>query len=637
MKITNYLFCILLSIPILSFAPVEKKVNHKQKQLEKKVLAHYQHDSNPLKLQAARFLLTNIKDKFSIEGERTKMYADTVKKYYRDGNILHKKLFPLRYMNANEVEVDDVESLTPEYLIENIDRAFATWQSCSWKKDISFSDFCEYILPYRIGYEPLESWRKEILQDSIFQIVGDSLHTFSDEKAALVWFTKKCARYKKSFLIKWGTNAADIPDLPYSTLRLLSTGTCANLNSVTMFLYRAAGFPITSDFTPHWANKSCGHDWAAVTTPEGFSPFHISGNEILGYYKGSDDILSKIYRKTFSENAQSHAKLRGSCDFLPYLFNSSRLLDVTDLYIPTSTIKIAIPTTKNPNNEKFAYLAVSEHYDWEPVAWGTIANGVASFSKIGKNCVYMPMLISANGSKFANYPFVVTDSGMIRYFKPDLKNIQNVSLNRKYPIGPYIKMYINRMRRAKFQASNNADFKDAVTLYTITDDPGLYRNEKPINSTENYRYVRYLSSNPQCCVAELEFFETADGKPLKGNVIGTKGYQPLENAFDGNLLTYTESETTKQPQWVGLDLGRPTQISKIAYVTRNDQNHITVGDEYELFYCDGDWKPLGKQTATGKTLEYKNVPANSLLLLRNYTRGREERMFTYENGEQVWR
>ena len=35
-------------------------------------------------------------------------------------------------------------------------------------------------------------------------------------------------------------------------------------------------------------------------------------------------------------------------------------------------------------------------------------------------------------------------------------------------------------------------------------------------------------------------------------------------------------------------------------------------------------------------LEYDNVPDNALLLLRNLTKGKEERIFTYEDGKQVW-
>jgi hypothetical protein len=31
-----------------------------------------------------------------------------------------------------------------------------------------------------------------------------------------------------------------------------------------------------------------------------------------------------------------------------------------------------------------------------------------------------------------------------------------------------------------------------------------------------------------------------------------------------------------------------------------------------------------------------HVPKNSVLWLRDLTKGREERIFTYENGKQVW-
>jgi hypothetical protein len=35
-------------------------------------------------------------------------------------------------------------------------------------------------------------------------------------------------------------------------------------------------------------------------------------------------------------------------------------------------------------------------------------------------------------------------------------------------------------------------------------------------------------------------------------------------------------------------------------------------------------------------LSYENAPINALFWLRNHTAGVEERIFTYENGEQVW-
>ena len=41
-------------------------------------------------------------------------------------------------------------------------------------------------------------------------------------------------------------------------------------------------------------------------------------------------------------------------------------------------------------------------------------------------------------------------------------------------------------------------------------------------------------------------------------------------------------------------------------------------------------------TAESGELVYENVPGNALYLLKNRTKGKEERIFTYENDRQVW-
>ena len=51
-----------------------------------------------------------------------------------------------------------------------------------------------------------------------------------------------------------------------------------------------------------------------------------------------------------------------------------------------------------------------------------------------------------------------------------------------------------------------------------------------------------------------------------------------------------------------------------------------------------NWTSLGRQIGRRATQElvYDNVPAGALLLLHNHTKGKEERIFTYEDGRQVW-
>lgn len=91
--------------------------------------------------------------------------------------------------------------------------------------------------------------------------------------------------------------------------------------------------------------------------------------------------------------------------------------------------------------------------------------------------------------------------------------------------------------------------------------------------------------------------------------------------------------------WSGIDLGIPKQIEKIVYTPRSYDNYIRSGDKYELFYCTGKdkWESLGKKVSEADSLVYRDVPVNVLLLLKNYSKGVQERIFTYERKGQVWK
>ena len=60
--------------------------------------------------------------------------------------------------------------------------------------------------------------------------------------------------------------------------------------------------------------------------------------------------------------------------------------------------------------------------------------------------------------------------------------------------------------------------------------------------------------------------------------------------------------------------------------------------EYELYYFDGDsWTSLGYRLADSNILHFDNIPLNTLLWLRNYTRGNNERPFIIkESGDIEW-
>ena len=141
-----------------------------------------------------------------------------------------------------------------------------------------------------------------------------------------------------------------------------------------------------------------------------------------------------------------------------------------------------------------------------------------------------------------------------------------------------------------------------------------------------------------CNINELEFYD-AEGKKVEGKIIGTQGefWCPKERVFDGDILTGFGGNTP-DGNWVGLKLSKPASVSRIKYIGRNDGNGIEKGDKYEL-YCwspKGSWELIASQTATDNVLHLNNIHPNGLYILKDITKGVEERIFTYENGKQVW-
>ncbi|UCC79883.1 MAG: transglutaminase domain-containing protein [Candidatus Zixiibacteriota bacterium] len=58
--------------------------------------------------------------------------------------------------------------------------------------------------------------------------------------------------------------------------------------------------------------------------------------------------------------------------------------------------------------------------------------------------------------------------------------------------------------------------------------------------------------------------------------------------------------------------------------------------QYELFYWEDGWQSLGKHSASDGALELDDVPAGCLYWMVAVGSGEEERIFTLENGKQVW-
>ena len=142
-------------------------------------------------------------------------------------------------------------------------------------------------------------------------------------------------------------------------------------------------------------------------------------------------------------------------------------------------------------------------------------------------------------------------------------------------------------------------------------------------------------------IAEIIFISDK-GDTIKGKPAGSPGRKynsyTAVNCFDGDPLTFFEdARNNVDGKYVGLELEYPMSVKKIKYLARNDMNSIQPGDEYELFFWDNTkFESLGRKVAINTFIEYENVPCGAILWLRDLSRGKEERIFTYENNQQVW-
>ena len=129
-----------------------------------KVLRHYKSQEDTLRLHAAQFLLENMADKWYLTGRNIEEYYNFIdstyqikRKEYDIPYIYSNFRQQAKYLKENPTLNWDVQTLSANYLIRNIDGAFAVW-SRPWNRHLTFEEFCEWILPYRVGTEIPESW-----------------------------------------------------------------------------------------------------------------------------------------------------------------------------------------------------------------------------------------------------------------------------------------------------------------------------------------------------------------------------------------------------------------------------------------------------------------------------------------------
>ena len=417
------------------------------------------------------------------------------------------------------------------------------------------------------------------------------------------------------------------------------TGPCPDEVVYVTSLSRYMGIPVAIDFVPQWGNRTNGHTWNAFILPNGKStPFYMqyAPGDTTQFTHSPVYLKPKIYRRRYEINRDIMDDFSGEKDY-PELYRFPKFTDVTDEYLPTTDVTREIP--KEYDNHDIAYICVNDREDWAPVHYGKIAWGKATFKSMGRNILYSVGIWESGRIIPVGNPFIIQADGTIRDIICDKSKRQTMTLYRKYPFFAQFDSFKNRMDLGEFQGSNTKNFSKSTTLFTHKGFTyGCWYEQKIETSGERYKYLRYIGPKGSYCnVNEIAFFNS-HGKKLTGKIIGTEGTekQGKETVFDGDVLTGFNG-TGPDGNWVGLELSEPSDVAVVGYMPRNDGNTIEVGDKYQLLvYYKGEWETLAWICAKETKLVLKNMPSGGLYLLKDITKGKEERIFTYENGKQVW-
>lgn len=594
-----------------------------------KVLTHY--ENNPEKLEAARFLIRNMPRWYGYEGWQ----QDSIKPVLiqKDkGEIVSKEVIEKwqRVSFYSLPKVYDAKVITADYLIENIDLAFDVWKRYPWNRNLGFDDFCELILPYRIGDEPLSSWRK--LYHDHYTAILDSTYRGDDVIEACKVVDKELE--KKNYIWDMDFN---IPHQSADFLFYHRVGFCREACDVILYSMRACGIPVACEYFVYSPEYQHPHFWTTLRDTTGkFIQFGFNEFEASRIKPGSDGRKKgKVYRYCFGVQEEPFSGITKD-EKVPALFRDRFKKDVTANYFGENEISIPVQS----GYEDYVYLGVFSPGGWIPVDMTRNNKGNVTFRNLEPDVIYQPLVSDGHNHRAAGYPFIYT-SHNLSILKPDTDMLKKAIIQRKMSLcGGFRYLQHCGNIGIKIEASLNRDFSKADLLYQFTDTlKSNYYEIIPSDINKKYKYIRIASSLDKTLnVAEFAVFaDSTDKGQIKLNRIGDYPWPAswLDNITDGDILSYIS--TTDSSCFVAYDLGKITPIKKIVFSPRNDDNYVWPGDEYELFYQDGinGWKSLGVRTATKRELEYL-VPNNALLWLRNKTKGREEQVFINKDGKQLF-
>lgn len=375
-----------------------------------KALAHFEAKGDPQQLEAARFLIANmpghgyITTSLQTKDGTTLPYDPLAHKTYKEAlavlDALEREHGDLEF-NRSSIRYD-VETMTASFLIGHVERAFAAWQEAPAERRVGFEAFLNYVLPYRGSQEPIGDWLTPLR--ARYTVTENELEMAADATPeqrlralykALSKDVHKRVRFNERFYLH-------PTDQGFSEMLETGQGRCEDITNMMTFAARSMAIATAADYTPAWAHRDNNHAWNVLLDKDG-----------RGFSKGNAH-AAKVYRKTFALQRDNLALQLPEGRSAPNRFLASKTyIDVTDQYAPTTDVTVGLdPDTLG--DERFAYLCVFNGGAWTAIQWARVDGGRATFERMGRNIVYLPMIHDGTQLRAAAAPLLVHRNGTVR-------------------------------------------------------------------------------------------------------------------------------------------------------------------------------------------------------------------------------
>ncbi|TKG94501.1 hypothetical protein EYV94_11155 [Puteibacter caeruleilacunae] len=456
------------------------------------VIEHYStQDTCGQKFQAMQFILGGLPYHHSAvyhwynpQGQITTI----VPREFKSSGKIREYIQENQLRRKQDTSIFHAASLRHDFLINNIDEAYKSWQQLPWRDSISFDIFKEYTLPYSIGNEVTQEWRS-VFQEK-YPEIKDSILTMRDPVKIARLFKRKLSVWRwysdRSFVLSPNQNVEEL--FKYQQVD------CTNYAHLMVMACRSFGIPAAVDEIPLWGNRNSSHCECSVFTLD--NKWQQLGDGVWCNVTYDGRRAAKVFKKTYSPQTWTLAQNVDDPDAIPPLLRSALYVDATADYCPAQDIAFSVDTLAA--SEDYVYATVFNNGRWEAVHWSELTDGKFNFTDMAPYVVYLPAYYKDGSYIQAQYPLMVSKEGEVKVY--------NIS-DQKVP-----QIHIGRWTlKRKMEQKINVD--DKIYLY-IWDKEWKYHSQSKVTDKGIY-----FKDVPEGTICRLESIQNS----MKARIFSVEG------------------------------------------------------------------------------------------------------------------